>query len=347
MKTNLLGGASLQVTDICLGSMTWGSQNTEAEGHRQIDIALDRGVNFIDTAEMYPTTPGTIENVGDTERVIGSWFAKTGRRKDVILATKVTGIGNPRVRGGEPISGDAIRRAFEGNLERLQTDYVDLYQLHWANRGSYHMRQHWGFDPSKQARGKMDDEVLDILETIAALKAEGKIREFGLSNETVWGTSRFLTLAEQHNLPRVVSMQNEYSLICRLFDTDFAELAHHEDVPLLAWSPLAAGLLSNKFSAGQKHPGSRGDMQPTLNGRRTPASEAATAIYAELAHDLGMTPSQMAIAFCRSRPFAASTIIGATSEVQLIENLGAAAIDLTEEALDRINDIRRDFPLPI
>lgn len=342
-----LGRSDLIVSDICLGSMTWGSQNSEAEGHAQIDLAFDHGANFIDTAEMYPTTPGTPENVGRTEEFIGSWLNRTRRRDEVILATKATGPGAARVRNGEPLSGDAIRRAIESSLRRLQTDYVDLYQLHWSNRGSYHMRQNWVFDPTSQEKSVMDDHVHDVLTTLTKLKNEGKIREFGLSNETVWGTLQFVFMAEQDNLIRPISIQNEYSLLCRHFDLDFAELCHHEDIDLLAWSPLAAGLLSGKFIDGTIPTGTRHALQPDLNKRVTPQSTTAVAEYAALARKHNLTPAQLALAFCRTRPFMGSVIIGATDLAQLKENLSVSDLGLNQEVLDGIQEVRRRHPMPM
>ncbi len=347
MKYRKLGRSDLNVSLLCLGSMTWGSQNSEAEGHAQIDRAVAAGVNFIDTAEMYPTTPGTAENVGKTEEIIGTWFKGSARRDDIILATKATGPGAARVRDGEPLSGAAIKRAIDGSLKRLGTDYIDLYQLHWANRGSYHMRQNWGYDPSAQAKGQMSDHVTDVLNTIQALQKEGKIREFGLSNETVWGTLQFTSIAEANALPRPVSMQNEYSLLCRHFDLDFAETCHHEDIDLLAWSPLAAGLLSGKYEGGAVPSGSRLNIQDGLNKRMTAQSVEATTAYCELARAHGLTPSQLALGFCLTRPFMGSVIIGATDLEQLEDNLTSTDVSLSQEVMDGIQDIRRRFPTPM
>lgn len=327
--------------------MTWGSQNTETEAHAQLDRATDAGINFIDTAEMYPTTPGTAENLGDSERMLGSWLKARGNRSDLIIASKITGKGAARVRDGAPITGASIREAIEGNLKRLQTDYIDLYQLHWANRGSYHMRQNWTYDPTSQPKGEMEAHAVELLESLHALRNEGKIREFGLSNETVWGTAQFLKAADAHNLPRPVSMQNEYSLLCRHFDLDFAELSHHEDVDLLAWSPLAAGLLSAKYIDGDRPEGSRGAMQPDLNKRMTTQSQAAVRAYAELARNHNLEPAQMALAFCASRPFTGSVIIGATDLSQLEVNLAAADLVLTQDVLDGIQEVRRQYPTPM
>ena len=233
MEYRQLGTSDLEVSEICLGSMTWGTQNTEAEGHAQIDLALDRGVNFIDTAELYPSCPMTAATTGRTEEIIGTWLAASGRRDDVILATKVAGEGNTDVQDGIPITPDKIRTSLEGSLRRLQTDYVDLYQLHWPNRGSYHFRQNWNFDATQQDSQAMRDHVQETLSFLGEMVSTGKIRYIGLSNETCWGALQYLQAANAHGYPRVVSIQNEYSLMCRTYDLDLAELSHHEKVGLL------------------------------------------------------------------------------------------------------------------
>ena len=347
MKTTKLGRTGIDVSQICLGTMTWGSQNSEAEGHEQMDHALEHGVFFWDTAEMYPTTPRLAETTGRTEEIIGTWFANTGRRSEVVLATKVTGGGNKDIRGGAPASGSSMREALEGSLRRLRTDYVDLYQLHWGNRGSYHFRQTWKYDPSGQDTARALDDFHDILETAAALVKEGKIRAFGLSNETVWGTSQYLRIAAEKGLPRVASMQNEYSLLHRIFDTDFAELSHHEDVGLLAFSPLAAGLLSGKYLDGNVPAGTRMAMQPDLNGRSNPRSQAALQLYAGVASKHGLDLAQMALAFCLTRPFMTAVIIGATDMRQLRSNIDAAQLTLDEEVLADIASVHRQYPVPM
>jgi aryl-alcohol dehydrogenase-like predicted oxidoreductase len=347
MQFSSLGRSDLRVSRFCLGTMTWGSQNTEAEGHAQIDLALERGVNFLDTAEMYPTTPLTAETFGETERIIGTWIAKSGRRDAVLLATKIVGAGNATSgRGGAPIGPDTLRAAVEGSLRRLQTDRIDLYQLHWPNRGSYHFRQNWTFDPSRQPRGEAD-RIRAILETLAALRAEGKIVEIGLSNETAWGTAKFLELAAAHGLPRVVSIQNEYSLLHRLFDLDLAELAHHEEVGLLAYSPLAAGLLTGKYEDGRVPPGSRASINETLHGRRSAHSGPVVSEYVALARDHGLDPAQMALAWAAERPFMASVILGATSLAQLETDLGAADLTLPDAVRAGVAAIHRRHPIPL
>ncbi|MEM8793710.1 MAG: aldo/keto reductase [Pseudomonadota bacterium] len=346
MQYRHLGRTDLSVSLLCLGSMTWGTQNTTEEGHAQIDRALEAGVNFVDTAEMYPVNPMSAETQGETERVIGRWFANGGTRDRMILATKVSGDGALGARGGEPISGAAMRRAIEGSLSRLQTDYVDLYQLHWPNRGSYHFRQYWRYDPTGQSREATRDHIRDVLETAAALIEEGKIRHLGLSNESAWGTQQFIEVSEAEGLPRVASIQNEYSLLCRIYDLDLAELSHNEDVGLLAFSPLAVGLLSGKYQDGAIPAGSRKTLNPNLGGRAGPRVEPAVDAYLEIAARHGLDPCQMALAWCYSRPFMASAIFGATTMEQLETALGAGDLVLSDEILEEIDTAHRAHPMP-
>ncbi|WP_308860944.1 aldo/keto reductase [Oceanibium sediminis] len=340
-----LGRTGLTVPQICLGSMTWGSQNTEAEAHAQMDMAMDRGVTFFDTAEGYPT-PMRPETQGRTEEYIGTWFAASGRRADVTLATKITGARTAHIRDGSPITGAAIRAAVDASLRRLQTDYIDLYQLHWPNRAHYHFRRNWTFDPTGADTATEQANILETLETLDELVKAGKIRAIGLSNDTAWGTMQFLNMAEAHGLPRIASIQNEYSLMCRLFDTDLAEIAHHEDVGLLAYSPQAAGMLSGKYSGGARPAGSRGAINPPIGGRLSPHSEMVADEYVALAHQYGLNPVQMAIAFCLTRPFMTSAIIGATSIEQLETVLGSVDIALPPEVMEDIDALHRKYPMP-
>ncbi len=347
MKYNVLGTTDLKISELCLGSMTWGTQNTMAEGHAQIDMALDYGVNIIDTAEMYPVNPLTKETQGDTERVLGAWVAKSGKRNDVLLATKVSGEGYMNVRDGAPISPETIHIAVEASLKSLQTDYIDLYQLHWPNRGSYMFRQHWNFDPSKQNKQQVLDHIVSILETMQSLVDAGKIRHFGLSNESAWGTAQWLRTSEERGLPRVQSLQNEYNLLCRLFDTDLAELCHNEQVGLLAFSPLATGLLTGKYQGGKTIPdGSRMSLNAELGGRVTPRVWSAVAAYQAIANRHGLDPAQMALAWCQTRPFMASAIFGATNLAQLETALKSTEITLNDELLAEISTAHKAHPMP-
>ncbi|WP_136660121.1 aldo/keto reductase [Nitratireductor sp. XY-223] len=347
MRFNELGRTGLTVSEICLGSMTWGSQNSEAEAHQQIDYAVGEGVNFIDTAEMYPTTPRLKETTGLTEEIIGSWLGGRADRDKLIVATKVTGEGNRDVRGGARVDGKTVRQALDESLQRLRTDYVDLYQLHWPNRGSYHFRKYWTYDATTLKPEDMDQEVADMLGEVAALQEEGKIRAFGLSNESAWGLMKFLEVSGKHGLPRIASVQNEYSLICRLFDLDMAEVSIHEQVGLMAFSPLAAGALSGKYLDGSIPEGSRRSMQPNLNGRYVPQSEKVIALYAGVAERHGLDLAQMALAFCLTRPFMASVIIGATSMEQLKTDIAAKDVTLSEDVLADIQAVYRDHPRPM
>lgn len=347
MKYRKLGRTGLDVSAICLGTMTWGSQNSEAEGHEQMDYAVSQGVNFFDTAEAYPTTPATPENSGDTERIVGTWFEKRGKRDDIILATKVAGAGNRNIDEGAPISAEKIRRACERSLSRLKTDYIDLYQLHWPNRGSYHFRQSWKWAPHTHDGDKARDDFLEALETMDALIKEGKVRHMGLSNETAWGTMNYLRIAGEKGLPRVVSMQNEYSLLHRIFDLDMAEVAAHEDVGLLAYTTTASGSLSGKYRAGDIPAGARMSVQPDLNGRYTERSKPAIQAYLEIAGKHGLDPAQMAIAFALSRPFTTAVIIGATKMDQLKSDIAAIDLDLSDAVLADIAETYKRFPIPL
>ncbi|MFK7754630.1 MAG: aldo/keto reductase, partial [Sedimentitalea sp.] len=310
MKMNPLGRTGLTVSELCLGSMTWGAQNSEAEGHAQIERSLDGGINFIDTAEMYPTRPIIGEFLGRTEEIMGTWHAKTGRRGEYVLATKHSGEGMKNARDGAPISSKTIAGAIEGSLKRLQTDYIDLYQFHWPNRGSYMFRKNWDYDPTPADRAAVVGNMEDCLEALQREVERGTIRHFGLSNESAWGTAQWLRLSEDRGWPRVQTMQNEYSLLCRLYDTDLAELSVYEDVGLIAFTPLAAGLLSGKYQNGAVPDGSRMSIGPELGGRKNPRVFAAVDAYLDIAARHGLDPVQMSLAWCRTRPFMASAIFG-------------------------------------
>lgn len=346
MHEKLLGRTNIKVSLICLGTMTWGCQNTETEAHEQMDYALDQGVYFFDTAELYAVPPSE-ETQGKTEEYIGSWFAKTGRRADVVLASKIAGVGVPWIRGGEPITPAAIRRALEGSLKRLQTDYIDLYQLHWPNRDDYHFARYWDFAPNAQERDVIIDNMIAVLETLDSFRKEGKIREAGLSNETAWGTIQWLQLAKDHNLPRMASIQNEYSLLKRTFEPDLQEVALYEDCGLLAWSPLATGMLSGKYLDGKRPEGTRWAIEPDrYQYRNTEAAQKAVRAYMKIADRHGLDVCQMALAFVNQQPFVTANIIGATNMEQLKSNIDSANITLSDEVLADIASVRQDVPVP-
>ena len=342
MEYQNLGSTDIQISRICLGTMTWGIQNSEAEAHQQLDIATDAGINFFDTAEMYPIPP-TPETQGLTEKYLGTWL-QDKQRDQYIIATKVTGQGIRWVRESEPITSKAIHTALESSLQRMQTDYIDLYQLHWPNRGSYHFRRMWNYDPSHQPpKQEVLDNFHDVLECLQALMKEGKIRAIGVSNETAWGVMQYLQLHEKYHLPRIESIQNEYSLLYRTFDLDLAETCLYENVSLLAYSPLAAGILTGKYQKGQRPPNSRGAILKNHFERLTPRSIEATDAYLQLAQKYELSPSQLAIGFTLAKPFMGSVIIGATSNQQLKENIDVFD-KVNSKILKEINKIHMNHP---
>ncbi|WP_037316033.1 aldo/keto reductase [Ruegeria halocynthiae] len=347
MEMKPLGRSGIMVSDLCLGTMTFGTQTSEVDAHRQVDMALEAGINFVDAAEMYPVNPISKETVGRTEEILGNWnAANPARRGEYILATKHSGAGFMHARDGAHISGQTIPEAIEGSLKRLQTDCIDLYQFHWPNRGSYMFRKNWNYEPS----GHNTDEVLgnmqECLEALQSQVDKGNIRAFGLSNESAWGTAQWLRLAEQTGAPRVVSVQNEYSLLCRHFDTDMAELSVHEDVGLMAFSPLAAGFLTGKYQGGAVPEGSRMSIVPEMGGRHRFRVFDAVAAYLEIANRHGLDPVHMALAWCQARPFMMSAIFGATTMDQLAHILGGKDLRLSDEVLAEISEAHRAHPMP-
>jgi aryl-alcohol dehydrogenase-like predicted oxidoreductase len=346
MEYRRLGRSDLRVSAICLGTMTWGKQNTEADGHLQMDYALDHGVNFWDTAEMYAVPPSA-ETYGKTETIIGSWMRKNpGKRDKVILASKIAGPGREisYVREGKSgLDPKNIAAAVDASLKRLQTDHIDLYQLHWPAR-SVNIFGQLGYIHHP-------DEVWTPLEeTLAGLDAvikAGKVRHVGLSNETAWGCSRYLKLAEQGKGPRMVSNQNAYNLLNRSYEVAMAEISIREDCGLLAFSPLGMGVLSGKYLDGAMPRGAR----ITLFGDRykrytTPQAQAATKAYVELARRHGLDPAQMALAYVTSRSFVTSTIIGATSLDQLKSDIGSIEISLSDEVVEAVDAINKVHTYP-
>jgi aryl-alcohol dehydrogenase-like predicted oxidoreductase len=345
MKLKPLGRTDLRVTEICLGTMTWGSQNTEAEGHAQIDLALESGLNFMDTAELY-AVPRSPQTSGRTEEIIGTWFKKSGKRDQWILASKIAGGPVDFLRGETRPDARNIALAVNASLKRLQTDYIDLYQIHWAGRGSYNFDGNWDYAPHTQDTSDVLANIEDMLGGLADLVKAGKIRHVGVSNETTWGIAQWLRIAEAKGLPRVASVQNEYNLVRRQFDHDLAELSHHEQVGLLAYSPLAGGMLTGKYQGGAVPKGSRLDYQGAF-WRFNEHSEPVVAQYLALARQHGLDPAQMAIAFTLTRPFMMSSIIGATSVEQLKTAIGSVDVKLSPEVLASIDAIHRRHPRPI
>ena len=344
MEYRQLGLTGLDISAIGLGTMTWGLQNTQSQGFEQMDYALAHGINFFDTAEMYAIPPSA-KTFGSTETIIGNWFAARKNRKKIILASKISGPGLAWIRQGKSvINKKNIIQAVEDSLKRLQTDYIDLYQLHWPNRGSYHFGQLWNYSPKFNAQAE-EENFLEVLHTMQQLIKDGKIRFIGLSNETAWGLSKWLQLAEKHKLPRMASIQNEYSLLCRHFEPDLSEIALHENCGLLAWSPLARGMLSGKYLNGARPEGTRLTIETRPEHRVLPQTDAAIKKYIELAKDHELNPCQMALAFVNQQPFVNSTLIGATNMRQLKSNIDSIAVKLPAEVYTGIDKIRREYPM--
>jgi aryl-alcohol dehydrogenase-like predicted oxidoreductase len=345
MKQIELGRTGIMVSDWCLGTMTFSTQTPQEDAHRQIDMALDAGLNFLDTAEMYPVNPMRKETVGNSEKCIADWISKSGRREDVVIATKAGG-DSPLIRGGAGFTPENILDVLDGNLARLGTDYIDLYQLHWPARGSYMFRQNWTFDPSGQDRAQTMDHIGGVLEKLKQAQADGKIRAFGLSNESAWGTTKWIDVAQELGAPRVASVQNEYSLLCRLYDTDMAEMSVNEDVVCFSFSPLAAGLLTGKYQNGAVPDGSRMTFGPQLGGRVQPRVFDAVDAYLKVAEKHAISLAHMAMAFQRSRPFKVSAIFGASTSTQLAELLEGKDLELSDDVLADIDAAHRAHPMP-
>lgn len=346
MKRTTLGQTGIEVSEYCLGTMTFGTNTSEHDGHRQLDMSLDYGIDFLDTAEMYPVNPVRKQTVGVTEEIIGRWIAKTGRRNDYVIATKCSGENGSFVREGQKVDGRLIREACEGSLKRLQTDMIDLYQLHWPNRGSYHFRQIWGYNPSKQNRDDTVQNLEDVMGTLKDLVDEGKIRSFGLSNESAWGTMQWLRAAEKTGGPRIAAIQNEYSLLCRMpYDGDMAELGHNENVTLLAFSPLVAGIITGKYLDGAMPKGSRNAIAGG-SPRFSPRLDAAVRAYLAISQKHGIDPIHLAMAFCVQRPFPCIPIFGATTIEQLSHIAAGRDVILSDDVLADLDAAHRQHPMP-
>jgi aryl-alcohol dehydrogenase-like predicted oxidoreductase len=338
MEQRRLGHSDIMVSKLCLGTMTWGQQNSEAEAFEQMDYAVAQGINFLDTAELYPIPPLRATQ-GRTEAIIGRWLKARGNRDRIILATKICGRSkmNWFRSDGSPcdLAPWQIREAIEGSLERLGTDYIDLYQIHWPGRP---MRTFGGL--AFEAYPGTGHDIEESLQVLQELRREGKLREIGLSNETPYGVMRALKAAEMLDVPRVVSVQNAYSLVSRLFESGLSEITHYEGIGLLAYSPLAQGYLTGKYRGGALPAGSRKQLFDRLQRYETPGADAAIEAYLRLAAKYGLDPAQMALQFVTSRPFVTSNIIGATSMTQLRSNIASIDIRLADALLQEIEQVQ-------
>ncbi|MBF2719284.1 aldo/keto reductase [Psychrobacter sp. NG254] len=344
MQYNMLPQLDEKISKICLGTMTWGQQNTEAQAHEQMDMALSEGVNFWDTAEMYPSPPDK-DKQGDTERFMGTWFNKTKQRDKVILASKISPMGFLRD-GQTRFNAEHISGAIDDNLKRLQTDYIDIYQLHWPERQTNFFSQ-LGY--TEEMASQPLDDLTPFLETIQALNEEikkGRIRSYGLSNDTAWGLMRYLWEADKNGLIPPVTVQNPYSLLNRLYEINMAEIAHRENVGLLAYSPLGFGVLSGKYLDGKRPTGARLTMYDRFARYTNEEAISATEQYAKIAADAGLDMAQMSLAFVNSRHFVTSNIIGATTLEQLKSNIDSVNVTLTADVLEAIEAVHTQHPNP-
>lgn len=344
MKYTTLPRTDIKVSKICLGTMTWGNQNTEAEGHSQLDYAIDQGVNFIDTAEMYPV-PASPDTQGETSKILGNWLKLRNNRDKVVIATKVVGRSSDytahiRTTG---LQGNSIEEAVNAELNRLQTDYIDLYQIHWPERetNTFGVR-----DYQHNPNDSWEDNFKEVLHKLDEQVKAGKIRYVGISNEKAWGTMRYVQESNTNELPRVRTIQNAYSLLCRTFEGDLVEISMREDIGLLAYSPMAFGILSGKYIKGTAEANSRLKLFPRFARYNSDQCTNATKKYLQIAEAHDMTLAEMSLAFVTQQPFLTSNIIGATSLVQLKENINSVNIHLNDEVLKKINEVHSEIPNP-
>ena len=343
MKYTTLPNTNIKVSKICLGTMTFGEQNSESESHSQLDFALDHGVNFIDTAEMYPVAAREA-TFGSTEKIIGTWLKKSGKRDDVVLATKIAGPNRnlEYIRKNLDFSKASIQLSVDKSLQRLQTDYIDLYQMHWPERKMNFFGQR-GYTIQEDA---WQDNFQEVLQTFEKLIQQGKIKHIGISNETPWGLMRFLEESKKHNLPRISTIQNPYSLVNRTFEIGLAETCHRENVGLLAYSPLAFGVLSGKYVEAKSLPEARLNLFPQFVRYNSEQTRTATRLYQDVADNFGLSLTDLALGFVLHQPLVTSAIVGATSLIQLGKNINTISVDLSEAILQEIEKVQNLIPDP-
>ena len=343
MNYKKLGNTDLDVSTICLGTMTWGEQNSQKEGFEQMDYALDKGINFFDTAELYSVPPKK-ETFGHTETIIGNWFKKTNKRDKIILASKVSGPMREYVRGGGNQYGEKnITVALEESLKRLKTDYIDLYQLHWPERNT-NMFGRLGYEHKNDNKW---NKFEDVLKNLKKFIDQGKVRHVGLSNETAWGAQKYLEISKDHNLPRMMSIQNPYNLLNRTYEVGLAEVSIREQIGLLAYSPLASGYLSGKYRNNQMPKNSRVSLDPDFWSRyNKPNTDVAVDAYFKIAKKYNLDLAQMSLKFCEIQPFMTSVIIGATTMQQLKTDIESVNVNLPEEIIKEVNEVQKIYPNP-
>ena len=346
MKYTKLPNTDITVSELCLGTMTWGRQNTQEEGFEQMNYALDKGIQFWDTAELYPV-PTLPELYGDTERIIGNWLSKNKKRSELVLATKIAGKApfTKHIRTTD-FTPDAITQAITNSLERLQTDYIDLYQLHWPTRNTnFFGKRDYPIEAFSSDEWK--DNIYEVLVTLQSAIKAGRIRYIGLSNETPWGVMRFLEeYKKDYSLPKVITVQNPYGLLNRLYEVGLAEVSHREKVGLLPYSPLGFGVLSGKYLGGKRPSDARVTLFPNYDRYSGPEANSATEAYSQIATQHGLSLPQMALAYLRTKPFVSSTIIGATAMPQLIENIASIELSLEDIVMEQIEAVHKRFPNP-
>ena len=343
MNYKKLGNTDLDVSTICLGTMTWGEQNSQKEGFEQMDYALDKGINFFDTAELYSVPPKK-ETFGHTETIIGNWFKKTNKRDKIILASKVSGPMREYVRGGGNQYGEKnITVALEESLKRLKTDYIDLYQLHWPERNT-NIFGRLGYEHKDDNKW---NKFEDVLKNLKKFIDQGKVRHVGLSNETAWGAQKYLEISKDHNLPRMMSIQNPYNLLNRTYEVGLAEVSIREQIGLLAYSPLASGYLSGKYRNNQMPKNSRVSLDPDFWSRyNKPNTDVAVDAYFKIAKKYNLDLAQMSLKFCEIQPFMTSVIIGATTMQQLKTDIESVNVNLPEEIIKEVNEVQKIYPNP-
>ncbi len=349
MEKTRLGRTDMDITRLCLGTMTFGEQTDQDDAFAQMDMAREAGINCFDTAELYSVLPLRRETQGESERILGRWMKDRAARDDIFVFSKIAGINNNTAKDGQPIDRQDLHRAIERSLENLQTDCIDLYQLHWPNRGHYSFRRLWDYQVDPATTADVTENLAETIETLDELKRQGKIKAYGVSNDTAWGVMKMLEIAKENDWLRLASIQNEYSLMNRLYEPDMQEVGLREDVSLLTYSSLAGGILTGKYGVDGAHipDGSRRSIEEHVGGRVSSKIWNIVAEYINIAKEAGIEPVHFAYRFCLSQNFVGSVIIGASNQDQLKQILADDYEPLPQDVLDKIAEIRREHPIPM